>query len=115
MLILFFPAHFIIRFLRYRSTFTPHEIPDRIILTYPPYLTSLSKLFANTTDDVLEGYLVARASLSLAEHLGPGTEIWKANRELVEELTGIKKGAVGDRGEYCLGKVETALGFAAGR
>lgn len=78
-------------------------------------MASLSKLLSNTTDDVIEGYLVARASLSLAEHLGPGTDIWKVNRGLMEELTGIKKGAVGDRAEYCLGKVETALGFAAGR
>lgn len=93
----------------------PHSSPDRIIVTHLPYLASLSKLLSNTTDDILEGYLVARASLSLAEHLGPETEIWKATRELVEELTGIRKGAVGDRAEYCSGKVETALGFAAGR
>lgn len=54
-------------------------------------------------------------SLSLAEHLGPKTEIWKAHRELVEELTGIKKGAVDDREDYCSQKVETAFGFASGR
>jgi endothelin-converting enzyme len=72
-------------------------------------------LLSKTTDDVLLGYLVTVVSLSLAEHLGPETEIWKAHRELLEELTGIKRGAVGDREEYCSEKVETALGFASGR
>jgi endothelin-converting enzyme len=99
----------------FRSTFAPRSFPDRIIVTYPAYLSSLSSLLSNTTSDVVEGYLVARTSLSLAEHLGSRTEIWKANRELIEVLTGIKKGAVGDRAEYCSGKVEEALGFAAGR
>ena len=33
----------------------------------------------------------------------------------MEALTGIKKGAVGDRAEYCVGQVEKRLGFAAGR
>src|SRR5882724_6980036 len=98
-----------------RSTFAPRSFPDRIIVTSPAYLSSLGSILANTTSDVLEGYLLARASLSLAERLGSGTEIWKAARELTEELTGIKKGAVGDREEYCVGKVEEALGFAAGR
>lgn len=43
------------------------------------------------------------------------TEAWQAQRTLQETLTGIKKGAVGDRAEYCIGKVEESLGFAAGR
>ena len=30
-------------------------------------------------------------------------------------MTGIKKGAVGDRAEWCVGRVEGTLGFAAGR
>lgn len=94
---------------------SPRSFPDRVIVTYPPYLTSLSTLLSNTTDDVLVGYFVARVSHSLAEYLGYGTEIWKANRKLIEELSGIKKGVVGDRAEYCSGKVESALGFASGR
>ena len=32
-----------------------------------------------------------------------------------ETLKGIRKGAVGDRAEFCVGRVENALGFAAGR
>jgi hypothetical protein len=34
---------------------------------------------------------------------------------LIEFLTGIKKGAVGDRAEYCISKAEETLGFAVGR
>lgn len=30
-------------------------------------------------------------------------------------LSGIKPGAVGDRGEYCVNQVDQALGFATGR
>ncbi|KIJ23039.1 hypothetical protein M422DRAFT_81961, partial [Sphaerobolus stellatus SS14] len=99
----------------YWSSFTPRAFPDRIIVTYPPYLESLSSLLSNTSDDVIEGYLIARVTQSLAEYLGQETEIWKANRELVELLTGIKKGAVGDRAEYCATKVTNTLGFASGR
>ena len=43
------------------------------------------------------------------------TEAWQAQRSLVELLTGVKKGAVGDRAEYCVGIVEDNLGFAVGR
>ena len=41
--------------------------------------------------------------------------MWKAQRTLAEALQGIKKGAIGDRGEYCVQRVEEAMGFAAGR
>jgi endothelin-converting enzyme len=51
----------------------------------------------------------------LSPYLGPETKSWQAQRALYESLTGIKKGAVGDRGEYCVNKVEETLGFAAGR
>ena len=47
--------------------------------------------------------------------LGLETEAWQAVRSLEEVLNGIKKGAVGDRAEYCVGRVESALGFALGR
>jgi endothelin-converting enzyme len=59
--------------------------------------------------------MVTRAALTLSSHLGQSTEPWKAVRSLEEELKGIKKGAVGDRAEYCISKVETTMGFAAGR
>ncbi|KAF9049323.1 zincin [Hymenopellis radicata] len=65
--------------------------------------------------DVIEAYLVIRAALTLSPYLGMGTEAWQAQRALVEELSGIKHGVVGDRGEWCIGQVEETLGFAAGR
>lgn len=43
------------------------------------------------------------------------TKAWQAQRTLVELLSGIKKGAVGERSEYCVNQVEETLGFAAGR
>lgn len=58
---------------------------------------------------------MTQAALALSPYLGTSTEAWQAQRTLLEVLTGIKKGAVGDRGEFCVGKVEETLGFAAGR
>ncbi|KAJ3804396.1 peptidase family M13-domain-containing protein [Lentinula aff. lateritia] len=104
-----------IHFDEYFSTFAPRNYPDRVIITYPPYAHSLSGILNSTSKDVVEAYLVVRAALSLSSYLGMGTEAWQAQRTLVETLSGIKKGAVGDRAEYCVGQVEGALGFAAGR
>lgn len=102
-------------FATYFSTFTPRTFPDRVILTDLTYATSLSKILDDTASEVIEAYLTVRAALALSPYLGMTTEAWQAQRSLVETLTGIKKGAVGDRAEYCIGKVEETLGFAAGR
>ncbi|KAE9406755.1 zincin [Gymnopus androsaceus JB14] len=104
-----------IQFEEYFSRVAPKNFPDRVILTYPPYAQSLSEILEKTSADVIEAYLVTRAALSLSSYLGMSTEAWKAQRTLVEMLTGVKKGAVGERSEYCVGQVEEALGFAAGR
>ncbi|KAF9532319.1 hypothetical protein CPB83DRAFT_847643 [Crepidotus variabilis] len=99
----------------YFSTFTPRWFPKRIIITYPAYMSSLEKILDDTPSGVIEAYLITRAALTLSPYLGMGTEAWQAQRQLMEALTGIKKGAVGDRAEYCVGQVESNLGFAAGR
>lgn len=104
-----------IDFATYFSTFTPRTFPDRVIVTYPPYISSLSRILDDASTDVIEAYLVTRAALSLSPYLGMSTVEWRAQRELQEFLTGIKKGAVGDRSEYCVEKVELTLGFAIGR
>lgn len=53
--------------------------------------------------------------MSLAQYLGTESEAWRAARTLTERLRGIKPGAVGDRAEFCVSKIEETLGFAAGR
>lgn len=104
-----------INFNVYFSTFTPRAYPTRAILTSTTYPASLSTILQETSRDTLEAYLEARAALSFAGHLGMSTEAWRATRALEERLRGIKPGAVGDRAEYCVGRVEAAMGFAAGR
>ncbi|KII88684.1 hypothetical protein PLICRDRAFT_141150 [Plicaturopsis crispa FD-325 SS-3] len=99
----------------YIATFTPRNFPPKVIVTYPAYISSLSEILSDTSSDVVEAYLVTRAALALAPHLGTSTESWLAVRSLEEKLKGIKKGAIGERSEFCVGKVESALGFAAGR
>ncbi|KAF7359341.1 Endothelin-converting enzyme 1 [Mycena sanguinolenta] len=104
-----------INFSEYFATFTPRTFPEYVIITYPAYPSSVSEILSETSAEVIEAYLVVRAALALSPNLGMATEAWQAQRALVETLTGIKKGAVGDRAEYCVGKVEQTLGFAAGR
>lgn len=102
-----FPAYF--------SAFTPRAFPSRLIASYPAYASLLNGILNSTDYDIVEAYLLAHTSLELGPHLGTSTAVWKAVRSLQETLQGLKKGVVGDRGEWCLGKVEEALGFAAGR
>ena len=104
-----------IHFSDYFSAFAHRSYPEQVIVTYPAYPESLSTILKDTPPAVVEGYLVISAALRLAPLLGSKTEAWKAVREMDETLGGIKKGAVGDRDEYCVGKVESALGFAVGR
>ncbi|EGN96086.1 hypothetical protein SERLA73DRAFT_112168 [Serpula lacrymans var. lacrymans S7.3] len=99
----------------YFATFTPRAFPERVIITYLPYPASLSRILSKTSSEVVEAYLIVRAALEYGPHLGMSTEVWQATRTLQETLGGIKKGAVGERSEFCTQKVESALGFASGR
>ncbi|KAJ6488601.1 Metalloprotease [Mycena vitilis] len=104
-----------INFPEYFATFAPRRFPENVIITYPAYPAAVSDILSSTSSEIVEAYLVVRAALALSPNLGMATEAWQAQRTLLETLTGIKKGAVGDRAEYCVGKVEQTLGFAAGR
>ncbi|TFY82283.1 hypothetical protein EWM64_g1728 [Hericium alpestre] len=104
-----------IHFNNYFTTLTPRNYPDEVIVTYPAYIESLSHILDTTSRDVIEAYLVTQVALRLATRLSLKTESWKARRSLDEVLMGIKPGAVGDRAEYCVNAVDSALGFAAGR
>ncbi|EPT06082.1 Metalloprotease [Fomitopsis schrenkii] len=104
-----------IDFPEYFAAFTPRNFPNTVILTSVTYPSSLSVILNETDAETLEGYLVTRAALALSPYLGYDTEAWKAVRSLEERLKGLKKGAVGDRAEFCTTEVESALGFASGR
>ena len=104
-----------VHFETYFTAFAPRNYPQKIIVTSRNYAKKLGKILDDTPGQVVEAYLVTRAALELSPHLGLETEAWKAQRTLVEALQGIKKDAVGDRGDYCVQKVEEAMGFAAGR
>ncbi|KAF5324773.1 hypothetical protein D9611_004556 [Ephemerocybe angulata] len=104
-----------IEFPAYFAAFTPRTFPERVIVTYPAYARSLSEILDDTSKEVIEAYLVTRALLQLAPYLGTETDLWKSHRRFYETLNGIKKGAVGDRAEWCVSRVEETLGFAAGR
>lgn len=104
-----------LHFPMYFSTFTPRAFPTRVIVTSKTYASSLSSILSSTSRDVIEAYLVTRAGLALAPYLGKDTEVWQAKRSLDEALQGIKKGQVPERSDWCVQRVEEALGFASGR
>jgi endothelin-converting enzyme len=104
-----------INFPNYLATFAPRVYPNRVIVTYPPYVTDLSSLLDSTEGEVIEAYLVTRVALSLSPLLGQETSAWKIVRELREVLAGLKKGAVPDRAEYCAKVVSDVMGYATGR
>lgn len=104
-----------INFPDYFATMTPRAYPNRVILTSTTYPAALSNILNVTSHSVIQAYLETRVGLAYASYLGMNTEAWKATRALEERLRGIKPGAVGDRAEYCVSRVETAMGFGAGR
>lgn len=104
-----------INFPDYFATFTPRFFPSRVIITYKPYPSSLSEILKRTHPDVIEAYLVVRAALEYAPNLGTTTEPWKAVRQLQNSLDGVRIGVFEERSEFCVRKVESAMGFATGR
>lgn len=99
----------------YLSAFTLHSYPDKVIVTHPPYLKSLAHILDDTDMEIVEAYLVFRTALALSPYLGESTDERRAQGALQDFLTGVNKKAVGDRSEYCVGKLEETFGFATGR
>jgi endothelin-converting enzyme len=98
-------------FPNYLATFAPRAFPTRVIVTYPPYVSSLSHILESAESEVVEAYLIARIALSVSPLLGQETDAWKVVRELNEILGGLKKGAVPDRAEYCAKQVSDTMGY----
>lgn len=98
-------------FPNYLAAFAPRAFPTRVIVTYPPYVSSLSHILQTAESEVVEAYLIARVALSLSPLLGQETDAWKAVRELKEVLGGLKKGAIPDRAEYCAKQVSDTMGY----
>ncbi|KAG8821863.1 hypothetical protein FRC17_009710, partial [Serendipita sp. 399] len=104
-----------INFPNYLAAFSPRSFPSRLIVTYPPYVSSLSTILEEASSETVDAYLTLRTSLDLAPLLGQDTPAWMIVRELREALGGIKKGAVPERSEYCARQVSDVMGYATGR
>lgn len=103
-----FPAYF--------ASFAVRRFPgSTVILTYPPFVAELGDILRNTSRETLEAYLTVRVALHYAQYLAPETDAWQAWKTLDETLRGLKKGAVPERGEWCLEQVEHQLGYSVGR
>ncbi|KAG8827602.1 hypothetical protein FRC17_007748 [Serendipita sp. 399] len=104
-----------INFSNYLAAFSPRSFPSHLIVTYPPYVSSLSTILEEASSETVDAYLTLRTSLDLAPLLGQDTPAWMIVRELREALGGIKKGAVPERSEYCARQVSDVMGYATGR
>jgi endothelin-converting enzyme len=93
----------------YLATFSPRTFPSRVIVTYPPYVSSLSSILESASTEVVEAYLIVRIALQLAPLLGQETAAWKTVRELKEILGGMKRGVTPDRAEYCAKQVSDTM------
>lgn len=98
----------------YFASFAPRKYPSEIIVTYPPYLKSITKLVAEVPDHVLSAYFVTQLSLTFGSALGPSTALRQHIRRLKEVLSGLKKGTVENRQDACLAAVDNVVGFIAG-
>jgi endothelin-converting enzyme len=107
-----FPA---VDFHDYFAASALQNVPQWLIVTSPAYISSLQKIIKEEKQDVLEAYLVSRAAFTFAPYLGRKTNVWRAYRSLDAFLRGTKFTVVEDRAQYCVGDVESALGFAIGR
>lgn len=85
----------------YLSAYSPRSFPESIVVTYPPYISSVRKILSSTPDHVLSAYFVTRMGLSYSKFLGPATEVKIATRKLQVALQGLKPGVPEDRQQFC--------------
>lgn len=85
----------------YISAYATRAFPEKIIVTFPPYIKSLRSILSSSPNHVVSAYFATRTALEYAKFLGPATPIHKATRKLHVLLTGIKKGVPEDRQQTC--------------
>lgn len=93
---------------------TGGSIPEKVIVTHPPYLKSVSRLVEQAPDYVLSAYFVTRLAFEYAAYLGPNTALWQEKRRLDEVLKGLKKGTEENRQTTCLRAIDATIGNIAG-
>ncbi|KAJ1025349.1 hypothetical protein NDA13_004162 [Ustilago tritici] len=89
--------------------------PTRVILASPRFVTSLDALISRTKTEVLEAYIVWTAIRELGTALGPSVKLRAAAERLERYTKGVDPDAKEDRETVCLGDLNAALGFMAGR
>ncbi|KAJ1032950.1 hypothetical protein NDA16_000229 [Ustilago loliicola] len=89
--------------------------PERVILSSPKFVTSLDALISRTKTEVLEAYIVWTAIRELGTALGPNVKLRAAAERLERYTKGVDADAKEDRETVCLGDLNAALGFMAGR
>ncbi|SNX84419.1 related to Endothelin-converting enzyme 1 [Melanopsichium pennsylvanicum] len=89
--------------------------PERVILSSPKFVISLDALISRTTTEVLEAYIVWTAIRELGTALGPNVKLRSAAERLERYSKGVDVDAKEDRETVCLGDLNAALGFMAGR
>lgn len=99
---------------QYLAAMAPRTRPQKITVTYPPYLKSIDKLVSEVSDPVLSAYFVTKLALQWYGALGPKTPLFAAGHRLSNFLKGIKPDQMQDRQDVCLSSIDL-VGFIAGR
>ncbi|KAM3578759.1 hypothetical protein VKS41_008778 [Umbelopsis sp. WA50703] len=88
--------------------------PKQIIVTSPNFLGNISTpLLQNTNSRTLQSYLVWQTLLTYIDNLGE--EFTRPKRKLDALLSGVSARVSTPRWEYCVRRIDEALGFMVGR
>ncbi|PWN89837.1 zincin [Acaromyces ingoldii] len=91
------------------------RVPKSVIVQSPSFVKSLDSLLSRTKTPVIEAYLAWTALRTLGLYLGPSVPLRKPIDALDRRSKGVDEDAKVDREGYCLGRINEALGFMAGR
>lgn len=89
--------------------------PKSFILPAPKFVPALDSLISRTRDDVVEAYFAWTALRTLGLALGPSVPLRRSVDALDRHIKGVDADAPVDRTTLCLGNLNAALGFMAGR
>ncbi|PWN30821.1 zincin [Jaminaea rosea] len=91
------------------------RVPQKVIVTAPDTFKRMSELVSRTHDDVIEAYLIWTAVRTFGLDLGPNVPLRAPADALSRRAKGVAPDAKEDREKVCLGALDEALGFMAGR
>lgn len=91
------------------------KVPHNVLVHSPDFLRKIGELVSQTSDEVLEAYLIWTIVRTYGLNLGPKASLRAPAEALDRRLKGVAFDAKEDRATVCLNALNEALGFMAGR